>query len=91
MAAVRDLTAPDGTGPMTRGCFEAPAEFGHLGRDLAASATRFALARTGESRVSRVNQPALVATMSHRIQKLLVLVGGAVLVALGAGASYRPF
>jgi hypothetical protein len=29
--------------------------------------------------------------MSRRIQKFIIVVGSALLVALGAGASYRPF
>jgi len=75
----------------TSGCFEVPAECGHLGRGRAASAAHRALVYRRWSCVYRVQQQSLVITVLHRIQKLMVVVGSALLVALGAGASYRPF
>jgi hypothetical protein len=69
----------------------APTEPGHLGWGLAGSATRRALFRSGESRVSRIQRPTLVNILSRRIQAFKTNVGSALLLAFGAGASYRPF
>ena len=77
----------------TRGRFEAPAEtraLGHGTKLLVRPAARWRL-QESRSHVSRFQQPALVNSMSRRIQKLIAVVGSALLVAFGAGASYRPF
>jgi hypothetical protein len=44
-----------------------------------------------KTRVSRILRSILVISMSRRIQKLIAVLGSALLVAFGAGASYRPF
>lgn len=76
----------------TLGRSEAPAEFGHLGWDQATSATYRALLWLGaDTDVCRVLQPTLVILMWRRIQKLTVVLGSGLLLALGGGASYRPF
>jgi hypothetical protein len=76
----------------TLGCFAAPAELGHLSWDQATGATRRALALSEEgSHVPRFLRSILVIIVAHRVRAMMIVLGAALLAAIGGGASYRPF
>jgi hypothetical protein len=70
-----------------------PAEFGHLSWYQAIGATCRALpvASEEDSRVPRFLRSILVITMAHRVRAMMIVLGAALLAAIGGGASYRPF
>jgi hypothetical protein len=77
----------------TLGCFAAPAELGHLSWDQATGATCRALPAVSEegSHVPRFLRSILVIIVAHRVRAMMIVLGAALLAAIGGGASYRPF
>jgi hypothetical protein len=70
-----------------------PAEFGHLSWYQATGATCRALPVVSEedSSVPRIQRPILVIIVAHRVRAMMIVLGAALLAAIGGGASYRPF